>query len=592
MRIKYCKIVSLFLSVVIALNLIGCSVFDRAGEEIADDILADATASTVTSIYDPNGTTLYEDIRTEDVLYETTLLESKLQEQLLSELLLEPEILQEGVKLEAIRVEVIDSEEQLYDDLACDSYYTSQLDYTIIRERFAKGSSLVIAEVAIDTGSLVVNVACALFFQAKWLDAAIDAGQIVFTLGSTTLSAFIAYHVAKAKSLAAGSSYEVAEYDALDMASNAFYYASVIVDAVNTVISLAQIVNGVVKAAKELAPLIKSITKAIKSADNSISVVKTIKGTFKVTKDGQTIICQLAADSEDLYDPSTGKYICSLVKNSSDELEVITKTIPKQILNKNGDLLYRINENTHEIFRVTKNASGNFKETLIGIVDEGGFVYNTANKVISRLDFTSGKLYSSAFTGLNKAGLFADVFGEITDTAGNKVALKKVDGVLSLVDDKGTALAKIYEGDDGLKWLQTIDEGRTIGRISDSGVFEFAWKSELDFIRSQATKTVRDALVKFVQSGEHTDAEIHKLFPDITFEQIEYIRTFGRVPPEIEVHHCFNVANYPDKAGDIRNLEFLSSENHKIAHGGNYQNPTASRSANYVDLAELFGIST
>ncbi len=587
MRTRIVKIVSTIIIVAFLMNLVGCScsVFDRAGNKVADEILSDATAVTSSNVYDPNGTILYEDVLLEGILEEQTLEETQLQEQLLAELMLEPELLQEDVRLESIRVEIIDSEEYLYDDLCCDSYYTTQLDYTLIHNRFSAGASLVIAEVTFDVGALVVDIVC-----ANVVNAAIDAGQIVLTVGTTTLSAFIAYHVAMAKSLQAGNSYEVALYDALDSASTAFYYASVIVDVFNAVISLAQAIQGIIEIAKTVRVLLAATRGAIVNAARTIAVTQNADGTFEVIQNGRRLIGRLAADSSDIYDPSTGKYICSLVSDGSGGLEVVSNTIPTQI-SRNGRLAYRVDDATHEIYAVTQNSAEIAEETLIGIVDEGGFVYNAGN-IVSRIDFSSGKLVTDAYSGLGRLGITTNVFGDLLDSSGSVLVQQTVNGTVSFVNSEGDAVLKIYNGADGFSWLQNVDNGRTVGRLSEDGLFDYSWHSALDAARNRATSTVRKALIDFIQSGEHSDSEIRRLFPSLTLEQIDYIRTYGKLPEGIDVHHCYNVANYPDMAGDITNLEFLTREEHQLAHGGNFQSSTNSRSINYVDLSEVLDIAS
>lgn len=586
MRAKLAKIFSVLLIFVISLNLLGCSIFDRAGDEVADDILADATSISVTSSYNPNGISLTEATRLENSIEEKTFIEFQLEQKLLSELMIEPVLLQESVKLESIRVEVIDSAEFEYDDLGCDSYYTSQLDYSLIHDRLSDGLSLIIAEVVIDTGSLVINVVC-----ANWRSAIVDAAQIAITVGSTSLAGFVAYHVTKAQSLAAGNSYEVAIYDAWDMASTAFFYASVIVDVANTVVSLAQVAKSIADLSKKVPLLVARMKGVVVDATKTISVTEGVNGTFEVIQNGKKIAGKVAFDSKDIYDIKTGKYICSLVESATGDFDGIKiNEVPLKITNKAGDLLYRIDENTHEIYKVTKNLDGAVHEISKGIVDEGGFVYSSG-KIVSRIDFTTGKTFDSGFTYLKKLDLYTNVFGEITDSTGQVLSFKKIGDSTCLMGSDNKVIAQIYKGEDGIKWLQRADNGRTIGRIAESGSFDFLWKTDLDAARRAATKTARDELVKLVKSGKHSDSKIRRLFPDLTLEQIEYIRTYGKVPQDIQVHHCYNVANYPDKAGDIRNLEFLSIENHKAAHGGDFRRPSSSRSNHYVDLAEVFGIA-
>lgn len=420
MRAKLAKIFSIILVLAITLNLFGCSLFNRAGDKMADDILFDATSSTNTS-YNPNGTSLIEATILEDTLEEKSLIEFQLEQKFYSELMLEPAILQEGVKLESIRVEIIDSSELQFDDLGCESYYTSQLDYSIIQERLSDGLSLILAEVVIDVGSLVVNIVV-----ANWRSAIVDAAQIALTVGVTSLSGFVAYHVAMAQSLAAGNSYEYAVYDAWDRASTAFYYASVIVDVVNTVISLAQVAKALVDLGKKVPLIVAKMNGAVVNASKTIAVTKGVDNTFEVIQSGKKVAGKLAANTNDLYDIATGKYICSLVENNAgDFVEVITKEIPLNITNKSGDLVYRIDKDTREIYKVTKNADGIVNEISKGIVDESGFIYSSG-KIVSRIDFSTGKTFDSAYTYLKSLDLYTNVFGEITDSTGQVLSFEKI----------------------------------------------------------------------------------------------------------------------------------------------------------------------
>ena len=166
---------------------------------------------------------------------------------------------------------------------------------------------------------------------------------------------------------------------------------------------------------------------------------------------------------------------------------------------------------------------------------------------------------------------------------------KVVDGIATYFDSTGNAVLKQYAGVDGatyLKRMSDIDNGKTIGRLLDDGKhLDPNWKIDLDKIRYDATQAFRKGLVKYVQ--EHSLSEIRANFPELTLEQIEYIQEFGKVPTSLQIHHCKNVANYPDLAGDMKNLEVLSQENHLKAHGMNFQNSTSSRSPNYVDVTQF-----
>ena len=68
---------------------------------------------------------------------------------------------------------------------------------------------------------------------------------------------------------------------------------------------------------------------------------------------------------------------------------------------------------------------------------------------------------------------------------------------------------------------------------------------------------------------------------------MEFIRSTGRLPTDFEIHHVRNVANYPDLAADYANLELLSHDAHRAAHGGDYKNPTSTPTKTYVNLAQV-----
>jgi hypothetical protein len=62
---------------------------------------------------------------------------------------------------------------------------------------------------------------------------------------------------------------------------------------------------------------------------------------------------------------------------------------------------------------------------------------------------------------------------------------------------------------------------------------------------------------------------------DWTPEEIEYIKKTGELPKGVEGHHINNVAQYPEWAGDPRNIQFVRGRPGNLQeHGGNYQKPT------------------
>lgn len=603
MRNRWKSVIALALVFAMTFNLAGCGMFDKAGEDIADsyvDHYVEHVEFEVSkndpapdgSAYNPNGTTLYEtvlfeEILTEDKLYEDILNEEILEEHLLKEILYDEGLIYEDVIVEELHVEIYEDVDELEDRFVCESYYNQQFDYDFIKQRIAAGTSLILVEVVIDLGSCVLNIV-----TANWGGVALDAGQIVVTAGGSTLAGFISYQVAKAKSEAAGNSYEQVMYDALYEGANAYYYTAVTCDVVNTVISTYQLVDGITKLVKTVKNLIKvaKTPEIINSAGNVAAKLRA-DGLYDVTIDGKKAIkCAFAENSTDLYNATTKEYVCSIIKNG-DSLTTEIKTIPKQVFS-NGALKFEIDD-AGMLYRLTLNNGGEYVKTTVGTIDAGGIVKNGFGQTMYRLDFESGKLIK-CYNGINKIApnITVDVFGNIVDLNTNKkLAIKTIDGVVTYLDAEGNAVATIYKGQDGVSWLKNVnnvDNGTTIGRISADGLFESAWKADLDFIRSDATSTIRKELVKYVKNN--SDSVVRKNFPDLTIEQIEYIREYGRVPESIQIHHCKNVANYPDLAHDYSNLEVMSVERHYKAHGGNYQNSTTAKSGNYIDLKELFGL--
>lgn len=62
---------------------------------------------------------------------------------------------------------------------------------------------------------------------------------------------------------------------------------------------------------------------------------------------------------------------------------------------------------------------------------------------------------------------------------------------------------------------------------------------------------------------------------DWTPEEIEYINKTGQLPDGIVGHHINNVAQFPEWAGDPRNIKFVRGQTGNLAeHGGNFQTPT------------------
>lgn len=590
------RIISIVIILIMIFNLVGCELADKGGEAIADKIVDDYTAKITDALqqnkpYDPNGEilsedVLSEDVKREDILNEELLLEEQLSEKILNELILDEKIMQEDVLIEAVNVEVYkNAEDWDGDEFTCESYCSTNLDYDLIKQNIAKGCSLVITEVIIDVGSVVLDIV-----TAQWWMIPIDLGQIVIMAGGTTLKAFVEYQVEKAKSEASGKSYEEVMFDAMDAASNSFYYTAVVLDKVMTAISLVQMVIGI----KNLITKLKKNVKIISPNDDF--VVKKVNNYFEIVTDSgkKTTKCLPVslkdATSVDLYDIATKKYVCTLVEEG-DAFVVKIKTVPKVVVNKSNKVVFEIDESGN-IYKITKNSAGEQTRVLKGTVDEGGFITDGFGRLVERVDLETGKTLKcyNSINSIAAQNISVDVFGNIIDiNTGEKLTSKAIDGITYYYDSSNAKVLQIYDGNDNIKWLQNTENGRTVGMINEDGFFDSGWKNYLDASRSDATRTIRNKLVEYVNN--HKDSEIRKLFPDLTLEDLEYIRANGKVPSTIQIHHCKNVANYPDLAHDYTNLEVMSKESHLAAHDGSYLNSTNAKSSNYIDLKELFDLS-
>ena len=606
MKLMLNKILLLMLIFSTFLCMTGC-VFDEWGEDIADSIVDEFD----TSKNDPaptgkpgvNEQILYETILLENIIKENIINEDILKEQIISEIINYEPLRAEDILIESVNVEIYDDIDEMEDDFCCESYYSIDYDYSFIRQRIAAGASLVLAEVIIDTGSAIINLVT---FQ--WGSLAVDLGQIVITAGGTTISAFIASQVAKAKSLAAGNSYEMAMYDALYEGANAFYYTAVSIDAVNTAISMGQLVDLGVKGVKSLVNFIKS-KKAIDIVDSAGKVIgkSSAKGTYKVTVDGVEKTCKAAKATNlsgtiDLYDTATKTYVTTLSK-TGDVLQQTTRTIPGEILLKSGDNVGKakyIFDGT-DAYKVTYTQNGTATKTWIGIIDQGGYIKNNFGQIVKKIDFETGKEingFSKLIKSTKNNKITVDVFGElveITDvsTAATKPLTKKtINGTINYLDSFNNKILSEYVGKDGVTYLMRVNDNINYAKVSgaiDDGLYNFNWKINLDYIRSNATATIRKSLVDYVRNNNIN--LVRQNFPELTLEMIDYIKQYGRIPTNIQIHHCKNVANFPDLAGDYSNLVVLTRESHLAEHFGDFHNATFSNPSVYIDLKVLFGIN-
>lgn len=604
------KAFKFFLSVLLGFfclfSVCSCGIFDKWGENIANNVVGEFD----TSKNDPaptgkkgvNEQILYETVLLEDVLKENIITEQILEERIQSEILSDEFLIAENIKIESINVDIYSDVDKMEEDFCCESYHSIDFDYALIKQRIAKGCSLVLAEVIIDTVSCVIDIV-----TYNWGGLALDAGQIIVTAGGTSLSAFIAAQVAKSKSLAAGNSYEMAIYDALYEGSKAFYYSAVTIDTVNTAISLYQLTDLAVKGVKAIVNFVKSkIAVDIVDAAGNVIGKASSKGTYKLAIDGVEKTCKASgatnlAGSIDLYDSVTKTYVTTITK-TGDVLTQTARTIPNETLLKAGSNVGKAKYvfNGTEAYKVTYAADGTAIKTFVGNIDAGGFIKNNYGQIIKRIDFDTGKEING-FSKLLKSSkankITVDVFGklvEITDDASKTtqpLTKKTVKGVVTYFDSANNSILKEYDGIDGVVYLMRasddVNSAKVCGAISD-GAFDFNWRTTLDYIRSNATSTIRENLVTYVKNNNIN--VVRQNFPELTLEMIDYIKQYDRIPTTIQIHHCKNVANFPDLAGDYTNLVVLTKESHLAAHAGDFHNASFSKPNCYIDLKWLFGL--
>jgi len=63
---------------------------------------------------------------------------------------------------------------------------------------------------------------------------------------------------------------------------------------------------------------------------------------------------------------------------------------------------------------------------------------------------------------------------------------------------------------------------------------------------------------------------------DWTADQIDELLSTGKVKGYVG-HHMKSVKGYPELAGDPSNIQFLTRQEHLLAHGGNWRNITHGR---------------
>lgn len=591
----------------VAFYITSCDFFDKIGNNIAnmvvDEFDTSKNDSAPTGHKGVNEQVLYETILLEDVLKENLISEQILEERIYSEIISDEFLILENIKVENINVDIYNDIDEMDEDFCCESYHSIDMDYALIKQRIAAGSSLVLAEVVIDTISCVIDIV-----TYNWGGLALDAGQIIVTAGGTTLTAFIAAQVAKSKSLAAGNSYEMAMYDALYEGSKAFYYSAVVIDSVNTAISLYQLTDLAIKGVKALVKFIKS-KQAINIVDDAGKVIGKLSshGTTKLTINGVEKTCKisgatdLAGKSIDLYDVATKSYVCTLTK-TGDALTHTVKSIPNEILLKGGNNIGKAKYvfSGSDAFKVTYAADGTAIKTFVGNIDAGGFIKNNYGQILKRIDFETGKEING-FTKLIKSSkankITVDVFGDIVEITNDTTKtmqplLKKtIKGSVTYLDSANNQIMKVADGSDGVSYLMRVSDNINNAKVSGAlkdGVFDFDWRTILDYRRSNATSTIRDSLVSYVKNNNIN--VVRQNFPELTLDMIDYIKKYERIPTSIQIHHVKNVANFPDLADDYTNLVVLTKESHLLAHGGDFHNASFTKPSCYVNLKWLFGL--
>ncbi|MBQ9082737.1 MAG: hypothetical protein IJY28_04465, partial [Clostridia bacterium] len=501
------------IAVVLCLSMLtGCTVIDRISQYIADQVIGlyDPLAAYDLSLNDPaptqdpdrpNGVILYETVLMEDILRESVLHEETLEAQILQEIVLSESPLFEDVVVESVLVTVAGDMDDI-DDFLCEAYYAELLDMDLIRQRLSDGIALVLAEVVIDTGSAVLNIV-----TCNWGGLIVDAGQIALTAGGTTLMAFIEGQIARAKSLAAGSTYEVAMYDAIRAATDAYYYTAVALDVANTILSTAQLLEGLYDTGRIILGKLQQAESIRDAAGNVIGALKN-GDQIELRTGGRKRTCRLAADGT-LYD-LRGNYVGVL----DDDLQFSVRSLPEAI-HANNRLRFTIEDG--RLYRITQTTDGAAIRTCKGTVDGGGIVRNLHGQIVEKIDLNTGQTlesYRALTESLQKAGarnVTVNTFGELVYAdSGKALRKKRIHGVTTYVDDAGNPLLTEYMGTGDTVYLKSAGTGRTVGALAD-GVFDGAWENTLNLQRSRATQAARDAIARFVQ--DKPNRTVRKYFP-------------------------------------------------------------------------------
>ena len=370
-------------------------------------------------------------------------------------------------------------------------------------------------------------------------------------------------------------------YDAIRAATDAYYYTAVALDVANTILSTAQLLEGLYDTGRIILGKLQQAESIRDAAGNVIGALKN-GDQIELRTGGRKRTCRLAADGT-LYD-LRGNYVGVL----DDDLQFSVRSLPEAI-HANNRLRFTIEDG--RLYRITQTTDGAAIRTCKGTVDGGGIVRNLHGQIVEKIDLNTGQTlesYRALTESLQKAGarnVTVNTFGELVYAdSGKALRKKRIHGVTTYVDDAGNPLLTEYMGTGDTVYLKSAGTGRTVGALAD-GVFDGAWENTLNLQRSRATQAARDAIARFVQ--DKPNRTVRKYFPQLGTGQVEFIRSTGRLPTDFEIHHVRNVANYPDLAADYANLELLSHDAHRAAHGGDYKNPTSTPTKTYVNLAQV-----
>ena len=124
-------------------------------------------------------------------------------------------------------------------------------------------------------------------------------------------------------------------------------------------------------------------------------------------------------------------------------------------------------------------------------------------------------------------------------------------GGLGEVADAVSAAKKVSNAADDLRDANKAVEAAT--KSARSSAVRKAWKNEVEQV---------------MRTGKGTR--------DWTTDQIDELLTTGKVKGYVG-HHMKSVKGYPELAGDPTNIQFLTRQEHLLAHGGNWHNVTHGR---------------